>query len=39
MNQPKILPPAMRSSKRYIIFEIISEKPVAYEGFVSAFWS
>ena len=39
MNEPKLLPPSMRSHKRYVVFEIISEKPVDYNDFVSAFWA
>lgn len=39
MAEPKLLPPSMRSHKRYIIFEILSEKPVEYGDFVSAVWS
>ena len=39
MAEPKLLPPSMRSHKRYIVFEIISEKPVEYKDFSSAVWS
>ena len=39
MNEPKLLPPSMRSHKRYVVFEIISEKPVDYNDFVAAFWA
>lgn len=39
MNQPKILPPTLRSAKRYIVFEIISEKPVDFDGFAASFWN
>jgi len=39
MAEPKLLPPSMRSHKRYIVFEIVSEKQAEYNDFVSAFWS
>lgn len=39
MADPKILPPSLRSNKRYIIFEIISEPPVKYADFVNAIWN
>jgi len=35
---PKMLPPSLRSHKRYIVFEIISEKPIDYGDFVNAVW-
>jgi ribonuclease P/MRP protein subunit POP5 len=38
MSGPKILPPTMRSIKRYVAFEIISEKPVQYSEVVSSVW-
>lgn len=39
MGEPKLLPPSMRSFKRYIIFEVISEQPVAYIDLVNAIWN
>ncbi|MFH1420842.1 MAG: Rpp14/Pop5 family protein [Candidatus Aenigmatarchaeota archaeon] len=38
-NGPKILPPSLRTPKRYMVFAIIAEHPVSYSGFVSAVWS
>lgn len=38
-DKPKTLPPTLREKKRYLAFEIISEKPVAFENVVEAFWS
>lgn len=37
--KPKTLPATLREKKRYLAFEIISEKPVAFDGVVEAFWS
>lgn len=31
-----MLPPALRSQKRYIVFEVLSEQPVKYEDLTSA---
>lgn len=39
MTEPKILPPSLRPHKRYIVFEVISERKVAYPDVVSAVWS
>ncbi len=39
VSMPKILPPSLRSKKRYIVFEIISENPVEYENFRDALWN
>lgn len=39
MDAPKILPPSLRSQKRYIVFEVLSEQPVVYGDIVSAIWS
>ena len=39
MAEPKLLPPSMRAHKRYVVFEIIPEKPVEYGDFMAAFWS
>jgi ribonuclease P/MRP protein subunit POP5 len=39
MDAPKILPPSLRSQKRYIVFEIISEQPVLYNDIMSAIWN
>lgn len=38
MAQPKLLPPALRPTKRYVAFEIISERPVQYSEFINAVW-
>jgi len=38
MDAPKILPPSLRSQKRYIVFEVISEQPVVYGDIVNAVW-
>ncbi len=34
-----MIPPSMRSFKRYVVFEIISEHPVIYGEFMSTLWS
>ena len=39
MDMPKLLPPSMRSQKRYIVFEVISEQPVVYNDIMSAIWT
>ena len=39
MAEPKMLPPSLRPSKRYIIFEIISDEKVVYDDLVTAVWS
>ncbi|MBI2578240.1 MAG: ribonuclease P protein component 2 [Candidatus Aenigmarchaeota archaeon] len=39
MSEPKMLPPSMRSQKRYVVFEIISEHKVAYPDIVTAVWA
>ena len=36
MTEPKILPPALRSQKRYIAFEAISDQPIKYEDLAGA---
>lgn len=36
MSEPKMLPPALRSQKRYIAFEAISEQPVKFEDLTNA---
>ena len=38
-KKPKILPSSLRSKKRYIVFEVISEKPIQYGELVGALWS
>lgn len=35
-KQPKILPSTLRSKKRYIVFEVMSETPVTYGEVVAA---
>ncbi|HLD49183.1 MAG TPA: Rpp14/Pop5 family protein [archaeon] len=39
MAEPKMLPPTLRDKKRYIVFEIISEKPIEYGDFVNSMWN
>jgi len=39
MAEPKLLPPSLRSHKRYIIFEIISDNPATYSDLVNAIWN
>ncbi len=36
---PKRLPPSMRAKSRYVVFEVISEKPVSFSEFTSAVWN
>jgi ribonuclease P/MRP protein subunit POP5 len=38
MAEPKILPPSLRSHKRYIVFDVISEQPIVYGELVNAIW-
>lgn len=35
----KILPSTLREKKRYILFQLISEEPVAYEDLEQAVWN
>ena len=37
--EPKTIPPALRTKKRYIVYRIISEKPVEFKDFVEALWN
>ncbi|MCD6381970.1 MAG: ribonuclease P protein component 2 [Candidatus Aenigmarchaeota archaeon] len=37
-DRPKILPPTLRMKERYIVFEIISEKPIEYSELTRAVW-
>src|SRR3989344_8539724 len=37
-DKVKTLPPALRSQKRYIIFEAISEHPIEYKDLSEAVW-
>ena len=39
MPEPKMLPPSLRSRKRYVVFEIVSEQPVKYEDLLDTIWS
>ncbi len=39
MAEPKMLPPSLRSQKRYIVFEVISEHKVNYSDIVTAIWA
>ena len=36
MAEPKMLPPVLRSQKRYIVFETLSEQPIKYEDLTNA---
>lgn len=36
--EPKTLPPTLRTKKRYIVYNIISEKPIEYPDFIDAIW-
>ncbi len=38
MDRPKLLPPTLREKERYIVFEIISEKPIDYDEFKKTVW-
>ena len=38
MAEPKILPPNLRSHKRYIIMEVLSDRPIIYGDLVNAIW-
>lgn len=38
-KKPKMLPPSLRSHKRYIVYHAISESPMAYGEFVNAIWN
>jgi ribonuclease P/MRP protein subunit POP5 len=39
MDAPKLLPPSLRSQKRYIVFEVISEQAVVYNEIVATIWN
>jgi len=39
MAGPKLLPPTLRPTKRYIAFEIVSEQPIQYNEFINAVWT
>jgi ribonuclease P/MRP protein subunit POP5 len=39
MDAPKLLPPSLRSQKRYIVFEVISEQPIVYNDIGTAVWN
>ncbi len=39
MSIPKLLPPTLRPTNRYIAFEIISEQPIQYNEFITAVWT
>ena len=36
--EPKMLPSSLRQNKRYVVFEVVSEQPVAYQDLVNAVW-
>ena len=37
--EPKRLPPSLRAKSRYVIFEVISEKPISFTEFTSSVWN
>ena len=37
--EPKILPASLRQPKRYVVFEVVSEHPIAYQDLVNAVWN
>lgn len=37
-DKPKILPPSLRQKKRYIVFKVLSEKPIEYIELVQSIW-
>ena len=39
MAEPKLLPPSLRSHKRYVISEIISDNPITYSDLVNTIWN
>ncbi len=39
MTQPKILPPSMRSQKRYVVFEVISDGKITYNDLMASIWN
>lgn len=39
MAEPKMLPPSLRASKRYIIFEVVSDEKIKYDDMINAIWS
>lgn len=39
MMQPKPIPPSMRPKSRYVVFEIISERPIDFSGFGTSAWA
>jgi ribonuclease P/MRP protein subunit POP5 len=39
MAEPKFLPPSLRSHKRYVVFEVTSDNPVAYNELINAIWN
>jgi ribonuclease P/MRP protein subunit POP5 len=39
MAEPRFLPPSLRSHKRYIVFEIISDEAIAYNDLVNTIWN
>lgn len=37
-DRPKLLPPTLRMKERYIVFEVISEKPIEYSELTKTVW-
>ena len=37
--EPKLLPPTLRTKKRYLVFEVISETPITFNDLSSALWN
>jgi len=38
MSEPKPLPPSLRTQKRYLVFEIISENQIEYGNLITSIW-
>lgn len=39
MGRLKILPPSLLERNRYILFQVLSEEPIAYEDLEQAIWN
>lgn len=39
MSEPRMLPPSLRPTKRYIVYEVISDEPVIYTELVNSVWT
>lgn len=38
-QKPRMLPPSLRGHKRYIVYQAVTEAPMAYGEFVNAIWN